>query len=174
MGRAQRCANATVVVSGRQITRVQERSSDRPDYDFAAGVITFGTNSYFVSEDIGGGLAVIEVLRTNGFAGPVTVGYQTLPGGTATPNVDYVSTNGIVTFADGQTNAFLIVRVIDDWNANRDLVLMGAYRPGADALVDRAIAMHGALTELLCQPTTAQIPYGESLQDLRLLLGHEG
>jgi uncharacterized repeat protein (TIGR01451 family) len=80
--------------------------------DFAAGVITFGTNSYFVSEDAG--LIAVEVLRTNGYSGPVTVGYQTLSTGTATPNVDYVSTNGAIMFADGQTNAFLVVRLIDD------------------------------------------------------------
>ena len=58
--------------------------------------------------------------------------------------------------------------------SNRDLVLMGAYRPGADPLVDRAIAMHGALTELLCQPTGELIAYDQSLDDLKLLLGHEG
>jgi uncharacterized repeat protein (TIGR01451 family) len=80
--------------------------------DTAPGVITFGTNMYFVSEDA---LFIsIEVLRTNGHTGPVTVNFQTLNTGTATPNIDYVSTNGQVTFGDGQTNAFLVLRIIDD------------------------------------------------------------
>ena len=84
------------------------------DNDFSAGVITFGTNSYFASEDIGGGVAAIEVLRLNGHSGQVTVNYRTLIG-TATPGVDYAPTNnGTVTFADGQTNAFLFIRIFDD------------------------------------------------------------
>ena len=51
---------------------------------------------------------------------------------------------------------------------------MGAYRPGADALVDRAIAMHQSLTELLCQPIHELVPLGQSLDQLNRLLGHEG
>jgi len=80
--------------------------------DFNPGVITFGTNTYFGSED--GGFIAVEVLRTNGHSGVVTVGFQTLNTGTATPNVDYASTNGAITFNDGQTNAFVVLRVIDD------------------------------------------------------------
>lgn len=60
------------------------------------------------------------------------------------------------------------------YESNRDLVLMGAYRPGADPLVDRAIAMHGPLTGLLCQGTRDRVPYGQSLDELTQLLGHEG
>mgnify|MGYP001294790515 CR=1 FL=1 len=32
------------------------------------------------------------------------------------------------------------------YEANRDLVLMGAYREGTDPLLDRANALHGAMT----------------------------
>src|SRR5690606_13662371 len=60
------------------------------------------------------------------------------------------------------------------YESNRDLVLMGAYRPGADALVDRAIAMHGSLTALLSQRTGQHVPLEQSLHDLSQLLGHEG
>jgi len=80
--------------------------------DFAAGVVTFGTNSYFVSEDAL--FLSIEVLRTNGHTGPVSVNYQTVATGTATPGVDYVATNGVVNFAEGQTNAFIVLRILDD------------------------------------------------------------
>ena len=44
--------DATVVVSGRQITRVQERGSDRPDYDFAGLTLLPGlidTHSHIVT-----------------------------------------------------------------------------------------------------------------------------
>lgn len=60
------------------------------------------------------------------------------------------------------------------YESNRDLVLMGAYRPGADALVDRAIAMHEALAGLLCQPTGTLVSLAQSVSDLTTLLGHEG
>lgn len=80
--------------------------------DFASGIITFGTNSYFAAEE--GGVTAIEVLRLNGFSGPVTVAYRTVNNGTALVGVDYASTNGTVNFADGQTNAFIYVRLIDD------------------------------------------------------------
>ncbi|HEY6816326.1 MAG TPA: FliI/YscN family ATPase [Croceibacterium sp.] len=60
------------------------------------------------------------------------------------------------------------------YESNRDLVLMGAYRPGADPLVDRAIAMHKPLTGLLCQPTGALVSLEQSQTQLSQLLGHEG
>jgi len=80
--------------------------------DFSPGTITFGTANYFTSEDSGG--ITIELLRTNGHSGSVSVNFQTLGTGTATPNVDYVATNALVTFIDGQTNAFITVYPIDD------------------------------------------------------------
>ena len=44
------------------------------------------------------------------------------------------------------------------YEANRDLVLMGAYRAGADAQLDRAITMHDALVDFLCQPARSTVP----------------
>ena len=41
--------------------------------------------------------------------------------------------------------------LVASYEANRDLVLMGAYRAGADAELDRAIAMHPALVGFLTQ-----------------------
>lgn len=60
------------------------------------------------------------------------------------------------------------------YESNRDLVLMGAYRPGADPVVDRAIAMHGDLTEFLSQPTGELVAHDPSVEALTQLLGHEG
>ncbi len=60
------------------------------------------------------------------------------------------------------------------YESNRDLVLMGAYRPGADPVVDRAIAMHGSLTEFLSQPTGELVSLEQSEATLTQLLGHEG
>jgi flagellum-specific ATP synthase len=60
------------------------------------------------------------------------------------------------------------------YETNRDLVLMGAYRPGADPLVDRGIAMHGDLVNFLSQRTGEFVSFDRSSQDLARLIGHEG
>lgn len=60
------------------------------------------------------------------------------------------------------------------YEANRDLVLMGAYRAGADPQLDRAIAMHGALTQFLCQPARSTVDFPTSVAALEELLGDAG
>ena len=56
------------------------------------------------------------------------------------------------------------------YEANRDLVLMGAYRSGADPVLDRAITMHEAMTRFRIQEVGTQASHGESLTALRNLL----
>lgn len=58
-----------------------------------------------------------------------------------------------------------------DYAANRDLVLMGAYREGADPAIDRALAMHGALRAFLTQPVDETATLDESVAALRRVLG---
>jgi flagellum-specific ATP synthase len=60
------------------------------------------------------------------------------------------------------------------YEANRDLVLMGAYRAGADPLLDRAIAMHEALTQFLRQGAGEPVGIERSFAELTALLGHAG
>lgn len=57
------------------------------------------------------------------------------------------------------------------YEANRDLVLMGAYRAGADVQLDRAIAMHDLLTAFLCQVAGETINLEDSAAQLEALLG---
>ena len=57
------------------------------------------------------------------------------------------------------------------YEANRDLVLMGAYRSGADPQLDRAIVMHDLLTAFLCQPGGEIIDLDTSAAQLGALLG---
>ncbi|MCT2398172.1 FliI/YscN family ATPase [Novosphingobium mangrovi (ex Huang et al. 2023)] len=57
------------------------------------------------------------------------------------------------------------------YEANRDLVLMGAYRAGADQQLDRAIAMHDLLTAFLSQPAGELIDLDDSAAQLVALLG---
>ena len=56
------------------------------------------------------------------------------------------------------------------YEANRDLVLMGAYRAGADPQLDRAIAMHAALSTFLRQDARSTVNFDTSLAALTELL----
>ncbi len=55
-------------------------------------------------------------------------------------------------------------------DANRDLVLMGAYRAGSDVQLDRALAMEKAINAFLAQPTGQIAPLKQSVADLAALL----
>jgi flagellum-specific ATP synthase len=61
--------------------------------------------------------------------------------------------------------------LIASYEANRDLVLMGAYRAGADPQLDRAIVMHDLLTAFLCQAGGEIIDLDTSGAQLAALLG---
>ena len=61
--------------------------------------------------------------------------------------------------------------LVADYEANRDLVLMGAYREGADKEVDRAMTMHPALRQFLMQSAEDNVPLPDSIAELRRLLG---
>ena len=60
--------------------------------------------------------------------------------------------------------------LVANYEANRDLVLMGAYRAGADAQLDRAIAMHDRLVAFLCQARGEVIPLDDCVAQLTQLL----
>lgn len=57
------------------------------------------------------------------------------------------------------------------YEANRDLVLMGAYRAGADPMLDRGIALHPAMVEFLCQRTGTHVGLDESAAQMAALVG---
>lgn len=61
--------------------------------------------------------------------------------------------------------------LVASYEANRDLVLMGAYRSGADPLLDRAIAMQEPLREFLMQAQGEVIPLPASIAALSGLIG---
>ncbi len=52
---------------------------------------------------------------------------------------------------------------------NRDLVTMGAWRPGADVMLDAAIGARAAMLDFLCQPPGQPIEMASSVSDLSLL-----
>ncbi len=59
------------------------------------------------------------------------------------------------------------------YEANRDLVLMGAYRAGADAQLDLAIAKQQSLIDYLSQDAGKSISLADSVAALQDLLGNE-
>jgi flagellum-specific ATP synthase len=70
---------------------------------------------------------------------------------------------------EGAARAFRAL--VAAYEANRDLVLMGAYRAGADPQLDRAIAMHPHLVAFLTQEGRNLVPLGESIAQLQQLMG---
>ncbi|MEY2943481.1 MAG: hypothetical protein RLY97_1495 [Pseudomonadota bacterium] len=64
--------------------------------------------------------------------------------------------------------------LIASYEANRDLVLMGAYRSGADPQLDLAIALHSALTAFLGQEKHQMVPLPASITALQNVLSHAG
>ena len=56
--------------------------------------------------------------------------------------------------------------LIADYESNRDLVLMGAYREGADRSVDLAMAMHGPISTFLTQSRSEHSALEASTEEL--------
>lgn len=75
-----------------------------------------------------------------------------------------------ITDAPHQALARTFRALVADYEANRDLVLMGAYRPGADPQVDRAMAMHPALASFLSQGAEEPICLADSVAELKAVL----
>ncbi|MDE1915757.1 MAG: FliI/YscN family ATPase [Sphingomonadales bacterium] len=76
-----------------------------------------------------------------------------------------------ITAKDHQQAARAFRALVAAYEANRDLVLMGAYRSGADPQLDRAIAMHPRLVEFLAQEGGHIVPLADSVAQLRALMG---
>ncbi|WP_046905266.1 FliI/YscN family ATPase [Croceibacterium atlanticum] len=59
------------------------------------------------------------------------------------------------------------------YESNRDLVLMGAYRQGADAVLDRGIALAPRLAAFLSQDVGERVSLPQSLEQLEELIGND-
>ena len=58
------------------------------------------------------------------------------------------------------------------YEANRDLVMMGAYRQGADPLLDEAIALHPRMCQFLSQASEESIDVATAFAQMSELVGH--
>ena len=75
------------------------------------GTLQLSTNSQLKLENAGS--FTINVTRTNGSTGTVTVHYATADGTAKAPS-DYTATSGTLTFNDGETSKPLSIPIIDD------------------------------------------------------------
>jgi flagellum-specific ATP synthase len=75
-----------------------------------------------------------------------------------------------ITTKDHERAARAFRALIAAYEANRDLVLMGAYRSGADPQLDRAIAMHPHLVAFLAQEGGTTVSLANSVAQLQTLM----
>ncbi len=80
----------------------------------AAGALQFGAAAFAVAERTG--TLTVTVERVSGTKGQVTVAYAT-KNGTGEAGTHYQSTNGTLTFADGETQKTFAVTVVDNSEA---------------------------------------------------------
>ncbi|HEX8255721.1 MAG TPA: DUF3500 domain-containing protein [Thermoanaerobaculia bacterium] len=105
------------------------------------GTITFAEPSYFVFENAG--VATIQIQRSGGKTGAVSVGYA-VAGGTATAGSDHESVSGVLTWADGEggTKSFQIPILGDQVvEADETIVLTLSNAAGGAALGSPASTM---------------------------------
>ena len=74
--------------------------------------LAFAVSDYVINES--GNNATVSVVRTGSTNGVVTVDFLTVAGGTATAGMDYVPTNGTLTFADGVISQTFGVSILVD------------------------------------------------------------
>src|SRR6056297_587412 len=101
------------------------------------GVVALATSNVTVDESAG--TASIEVTRTGGSDGTVTVDYAT-QNATATAGSDFTAVNGTLTFGDGETSRQIIVPILEDTlveGAEQFSVTIDNVQGGATLLVPR-------------------------------------
>src|SRR5213595_795138 len=75
------------------------------------GSVEFTADGFSAGE--ASGTAKVVLIRSSLFGDPFTVDYATHDG-SAQGNLDYVPTNGTVSFVPGQTNATIYIRILND------------------------------------------------------------
>lgn len=83
--------------------------------DNSYGTFQFSAPSYLVNEN--GGYATVTVSRSGSGLGTASVSYSTA-NGTASAGINYIPTNGVLAFAQGQLSRSFTVRILDDGKTN--------------------------------------------------------
>jgi len=109
--------SAVSVVSGNADTVEENDRLHVTNEVRSAGIVSPGAAAYIVDESAG--QLIIDVVRSEDALGAVSVEYVTIPG-TALAGEDYVSTNGVLNFADGGVSRPLVILLIDDLDLEGD------------------------------------------------------
>jgi hypothetical protein len=102
-------SNPVSATLGTIISAVLTISDDDPVP--ASGTLQFSMANYSVAE--GGGSASVEVSRVGGSTGSISVSYAT-GDDTATASVDYSTSSGVLSFADGVITQTILIPILDD------------------------------------------------------------
>ncbi len=99
------------------------------DNDFLQGRLQFSISNYTNNENEAFG--TVTVTRSGGNKFAMTVQYQTISGGTATPNVDYTPVSGMLVWTDGDSSAktFTIPLLPDGVVENPESILLRLSNP---------------------------------------------
>lgn len=97
--------------SGSNLLGIASATLTITDDETALGQLLLSSLTYQVNETTTN--AVVTVLRTNGYSGIVTVNYNTADG-TAKAGQDYLATNGVLTFPDGESYRTIEIPILDD------------------------------------------------------------
>ncbi|MGA2540612.1 MAG: Calx-beta domain-containing protein [Verrucomicrobiota bacterium] len=91
------------------------------------GVVAFDQPSYTVSEGVTN--EVINVIRSNGLTGPISVAFAT-SNGTATAGINYQAVSTVLNFSDGQSSQSVTIPVYQLATASPDTtVLLNLFNP---------------------------------------------
>ena len=103
------------------------------DNDFAPGQLFFSSPNYFVDE--AGGLVQLNIYRTNGSRGVVSVDLVTSDG-TAKAGEDYAFASRRVSLGEDETNAVFVVAILDDFIVEgNETFFVTMSNPGGGALI---------------------------------------
>ena len=74
-----------------------------------------------------------------------------------------------ITTPEHQQRARLLKQLYSRYERSRDLISVGAYAPGSDPLLDKAITLHERIEQFLQQQITERVSMTESLGQLTAL-----
>lgn len=95
------------------------------------GTIEFESGAYAVNEQAS--YRTVKVLRVGGAAGQVTVGFSTSDG-TASASADYMPTQGVLAFAEGETEKAVTVQINNDTTVEPNETFSLTLTPGSGTL----------------------------------------
>jgi uncharacterized repeat protein (TIGR01451 family) len=145
--------SATAIGAEYQVDPQQNTGSTTVSVLESPGILQFSTSTYTVPETAG--VAQLQVVRTDGAKGSVTVNYQTTAIN-ATPGLDFTPVSGTLSFASGQKTASIMVPVLaDPWDNHVEQLSVALTSAGGGATLG---PLNSALLNIIdVDPNTAPL-----------------